>query len=244
MPLVINQITDAIDGLTISSNNFLPGFSSDNPGISARQLQIDFGYGTASNPGNGWYWIQPTPLLQPILTYCDFTTEGGGWTMWRSYSYQNQSTLNRANCNERVAQYRDGFAVFEAPFDWRIAIQDGAFRQHLAYVSNNGTFDSLAANNYAVISPISAATDFFQGSGSQVTIPCYGRIRGFSVANAPFAGTYTMQWWYNVNSFEYHTDSSIAGVPGSVSSEDNFGYYGTINNTAWPVTAYTVKFVR
>jgi hypothetical protein len=92
--------------------------------------------------------------------------------------------------------------------------------------------------------PTTPAQDFFQGSGNQVTIPNYGVLRGFSTFGPPFTGTYQSQWWYNTNDFEVHTDSSVSGIPGSASSEDNYGYFAVLNTVSFPVNTYSVKFVR
>jgi hypothetical protein len=245
MPLTFNGSNGTISGLSLLSTNFLPGMTPANPGISANNLQANFGYGTAGRPGNGWYWIRPTAQLPTILTYCDFTTEGGGWTMWRSYSFQRQSSLYRTNGNERTAQYQDGFDLFEAPFDWKVGIPlRSTNREFLMYVSTSGQFDAKAQNNFAVISPTGSAQDFFSGAANNTLIPTFGRIRGNIFANAPYIGgtQNASGWYYNNSSYEQHIDGG--SIPGAISSEDNFGYYGTNNTNHWNVDNYTVKFVR
>jgi hypothetical protein len=246
MPLDIAvSSNNTIPNFKIVPENFLPGFNPDNPGKSALQLQREFGFGTAGKPGNGWYWIAPNDQLQAILTYCDFTTEGGGWTMWRSYSYQRRGSLANAFTNTRNSQFYDGFDLFEAPHDWRIAIQTRSTnREFLFYISLNGQYDATAQSNFAVVFPSNSSQDFFVGSGQQISIPNYGVLRGYRTFGDPYTGTYRSQWWYNSSNFEVHTDSSVSGIPGSVSSEDNYGFFGTINNTSFPVNSYSVKFVR
>ena len=245
MPITFNGTDGTISGLSLQVNNFLPGMTPTNPGISAQNLKVNYGYGTTGKPGNGWYWIQPTSTVPAILTYCDFTTEGGGWTMWRSYSYQRQGSLYRTNGNERSPQYQDGFDLFEAPYDWKVSIPlKGTYREFLMYVSTSGRYDTKALSNYVVVFPTSSTQDFFSGSASANLIPCYGKIRGNAFANSPYSGgvNNACGWYYNNSSYEQHIDGS--SIPGAVSSEDNFGYYGTNNTAHWNVDNYTVKFVR
>jgi hypothetical protein len=245
MPLTFNGASGTIAGLSLLVNNLYPGMTSNNPGTSAWQLQQSFGFGTAGKPGNGWYWIQPTTSVPALLTYCDFTTEGGGWTMWRSYSWQRQGSLYRVNGNERSTQFQDGFDCFEAPFDWKTAIpRRSTNREFLMYVSTSGRFDTKAQNNYAVIFPTGSAQDFFSGAANNILIPTYGRIRGNTFSNSPYTGgtQNATGWYYNNASYEQHIDGG--SIPGAISSEDNFGYYGTNNTSHWNVDNYTVKFVR
>ena len=235
----------SLSNFVVQPSNFLPGFTPENPGISAANLQAKYGYGTAGKPGNGWYWIRPTVEQPAIFTYCNFTTEGGGWTLWRSYSYQQRGTFVNLSANTRNAQYHSGFDIFEAPYDWKVSIPTlNSNRQFLFYISLTGNFDSVAANNYAVIAPSNTSQDFFIGSGTQVSIPCYGKTRGYSTYGSPYSGGYLSQWWYNTSGYEPHTDSSVSGIPGSASSEDNFGFFNVINNASFPVNSYSLKFVR
>lgn len=216
-----------------------PGLSASNPAISAKELKDVYNFGSEGMPGNGWYWIQPAGESL-IYTYCDFTTEGGGWTMIMSYIWSNRN--NSFWNNNNIACRQDGFSEFITPRNWRLALKSGAQHEFLAYNSNSGVFDGHSANNFYVAQPASDAQNFLIGSGNSVSgIAGYGKCRGYTIGQAPYSTSYHAYWWYNT-SYMPHVDTGH--VPGAPSSEDSFGYYGTRNTSIINDQQYLVWMVR
>lgn len=228
-----------VAGSQIALLNY-PGLSPDNPAPSAKWLLDNYQFGSANKPGNGWYWIG-TSAAAAIHTYCDFTTEGGGWTMWRSYEYDYRLGGYYANDNHQTQQH--GFNWFDTPLYWKRSLRASTNEEFLFYISPNGKFDATAANYFVVVKPTSSAQNFFYGSGSSTTgIPCYGKWAGYTIGQAPYSFSYNCYWWYNTSGYEPHTD--VGHLPGSVSSEDAFGYWGTINTSRFYSGMINVKMVR
>lgn len=214
-----------------------PGLRAGNPAPSAKYLLDNYQFGSAGKPGNGWYWIGGNGVPS-ILTYCDFTSQGGGWTMWRSYEYDYRLGGYYANDNHQTQQH--GFHWFDAPLTWKRSIKSGAQEEFLFYVSSDGFYNS---NYFCVVQPTNSSQNFFYGAGSAVTgIPGYGNIDGYSLGQPPYSFTYHMYWWYNTSGFEPHSD--IGHIPNSVSSEDAFGYWGSINSNRFGPGKVDVKMVR
>jgi len=229
------------DALIVNNNMTLPvGFSPSNPGTSAKQLKDTYGY-----TQNGWYWIKPSSATPAIYTYCDFTTEGGGWTAYRMYGFNNSLGSRNTGYDNYSIEHR--FAdCFDAPLSWKRALKSGTHTEFLLYVSNSGTdFDANAADNYVVVLPTATSQDFLHknnANGGQQGIPCYGRALGMSIGQAPYSFAFHCYWWSYTGATETHAD--MGHLPGAVASQDHFGYFGTINSSIWGQDKYFISMAR
>lgn len=237
----LHVFTDSIKTKNIIID-ILDGTAPTRAAPSAKFLKDTYNYST-----NGVYWIKPNSFGFPFLTYCDFTTEGGGWTCYRSSIYENRNFTN--SLGYTVTHYSSN-AVFFNPelFTLRASIILGlkasTYPEFLMYISNDGSYDAHSLNNYVVVKPNSSAQNFLTNTGDQIGgIPTYGKIRGYNVGAGGLGSGYTVNWWYNT-SYEPHIDAQNAGIPNSVSSEDNFGYFGSINSSHYTAGQYRVCLIR
>lgn len=224
------------------------GLSPDDPAPSAYYLKQTHNYGATGMPGNGLYWIKPTNWNGPPLqTYCDFTTQGGGWTCIKSYIFQNRDLTGSAHLSgRRTSDNGFSFSRFFPPYEWMNKIKSGTYNSYLFYVSNSGAYDSHSLNNYAVVNPDTSGRDFMGTSGDAVyDIPGYGVVRGYTCTENPNSSGYRMRWWWHSDiNYEIHFDTSSVGVPGSVSSEDSFGYYANYNTSHITNDQFLVVCIR
>lgn len=221
----------------------LDGMAPTRAAPSAKYLKDTFGYAT-----NGVYWIQPASTPFPFLTYCDFTTEGGGWTCVRSTVYENRGNTNNTYYSGLMTS--TGYPEFNPELfilrtSMMSALKAGTYPEFLIYISNAGTFDAHSSNNYCVVKPSTAAQDFLQGTANGLGgIPTYGKIRGYSIGSGGLGSGYTVSWWYNQSSQEPHIDATGGGIPNSVSSEDAFGFFNSLNTNHYNTGQYHLRFIR
>jgi hypothetical protein len=204
------------------------GTNKEWPGKTCLDIMIM----NASLPSGGFYWVKPG--AQPAFkVFCDMKTEGGGWTLIESFSYQNNTV--------QAAPFRD-FA-FDSPVN-----QDNPYKWDYYRLSNarmtdlqsgisrwratcNAHLDVNAVMNKDYVIVRQATRDFltpFSGCSSVYSI----NVRGIKCTNCLVSlnqgsiSPYKNHLYINSNT--YCGTGSISNV-GSVSGETDFGYYTNPN---------------
>ena len=161
--------------------------------------------------------------------YCDFKSEPGfAWTLVMSWANKN-----RAWSAFRRNSLRENAPVNENSLIWNmyrlsltrmrsLQAHSTHWRATCSYPTHGIDFTDYIRGNFKDFN----IADFI-GSGQCRKVE-FANIRGHIGLQL------TVRFWQGAKSFFLHTDSSSSGCnfnarSGSVSSEDNFGYYGAVN---------------
>ncbi|KAL9953345.1 hypothetical protein ACROYT_G040747 [Oculina patagonica] len=178
---------------------------------------------------NGFYWLLDDQDKQ-YVAYCDLSSEpGAAWTLVMSWNREYKD----------LPQIKSNGFMQDAPINhntpnWYI------YRQTLARMKSLRSRSTYwrATCSFNIMKQKIDYRDYIRGKFSDFDLTFVGNncfpvdyvnIRG----HAAGSGT-TVRFWQGY-SYILHTDSSMPGScafkpnPGSVASEDNFGYYGIIN---------------
>ncbi|XP_028413149.1 uncharacterized protein LOC114536005 [Dendronephthya gigantea] len=176
---------------------------------------------------NGYYNIYDASS-NLITVYCDMTSEAGkAWTLVMSWATRNKD----------MTEFRSTFLSVDAPVD-------PGFLNWNKYRMSLGMMNDLSAQ-----STHWRATCSFPTHGVDYVDYVRGKFRDFDIVNfrqwrvckrveyvnirGHQCSDCDMPWWQDLQS-SLHTDSSYKTcgfdpTQGAVSSEDNFGYYSTVN---------------
>ncbi|CAH3143620.1 unnamed protein product, partial [Pocillopora meandrina] len=161
--------------------------------------------------------------------YCDFKSEPGfAWTLVMSWAHKN-----RAWSAFRRNSFREDAPVNENSLIWNmyrlsltrmrsLKAHSTHWRASCSYPTHGIDFTDYIRGNFKDFNIVD-----FIGSGQCKKVE-FVNIRGHNGVHL------TVRFWQAAKSYFLHTDSSSSGCnfnarSGSVSSEDNFGYYHTIN---------------
>lgn len=220
------------------------------PALSGIQLR-DEGY------PSGFYYLQPSGYSTSYYTYVNNDFQGGGWVLFHRVTRSNYDNIAFTS-NRDMTNYTSAYSErFMAPWAFMNSIRSARTTgnigrsEFLTYITNdiNNTNDSHSDNNFAVVKPNTSGQDFADGSGGGVNdIPTYGKIRGYQIQDQisywSSGSIYDTRWWYNSDSnYPPHFDTSSTGVPGSITSEDAFGYT-TTNSSHWTGSQFLCWFIR
>ena len=119
--------------------------TKENPGKSCRDI-LD------TTTKSGSYWIQPDGDSFPVLSYCDMSFQGGGWTL-ASYGYVASTSSNNENKNIPNMNHPNGYTWHPNKRDNSqgvIALQHGAVN-----LARGAKYMIMAAGN----NPVSGGID-------------------------------------------------------------------------------------
>jgi len=177
----------------------------------------------------GYYKIYDT-VGNGFTVYCDLETEpGAAWTLVVSWSLKNKGFSSFRSSPLSVND-----PVNENSPNWFLYRLTSDRMKSLKHVSTHWratcSFDKYGINQYKdYVRGRFAAADILAYLGSGICLKTeLVNIRGHIGIHK------TVRFWQVVNAYFLHTDSSLKGCQfdptvGSISSEDNFGYYNTVN---------------
>ena len=178
-----------------------------------------------------FYWLFDSHDKR-YVAYCDFSSEpGAAWTLVMSW--------NRAS--KDLPHFRSKTFLQDAPINNKTPNWN-SYRQTLARMKTLRSQSKYwrATCSYNLMEQKIDYRDYLRGKFSDFDIMDYlGQGHCFPVdfvnirEHAAGSGT-TVRFWQMQNTYMLTTDSSVTGCgfvasAGAVPSEDNFGYYGTIN---------------
>ena len=162
------------------------GLTKENPGKSCRDI-LDTSRTTLKS---GSYWIQPDGDSFPVLSYCDMSFQGGGWTL-ASYGYvatNTYGTFNSGNKNIPNMNHPNGYTWHPNKRDNSqgvIALQHGAVN-----LARGAKYMIMAAGN----NPVSGG------------INKYSYVYSIDISNNPYKITFA-------NHNRYHGATGTSTIP-------------------------------
>ena len=185
---------------------------------------------------NGFYWLFDDQN-QRYVAYCDLSSEpGSAWTLFVSW--------NRAS--KDLPHFRSKTFLQDAPINQNTPNWH-AYRQTLARMkslrSHSTHWRATCSFNQPRFQNLEKAIDYrdyIRGKFSDfdiMTFLGYGKCHPVEYVNIrghAAGGGATVQFWQLQSQYFLHIDSSFSGCAfkpntGAVPSEDNFGYYNSVN---------------
>lgn len=203
------------------------------------------------NPGlyarDGVYKIKFVGETSPTAVYCDMTFAGGGWTAIESTSLAmaRSATYQKAAFTQDLIRGGSNNLSVGSPFPW------SDYRISKARMSNlcGTNCDWLSRVKYSSRSPNSS---WLRVYGANLTN--WSQAGGTLSIEATIRGTYLTRAnrniWNQTDAYHAHVDTPNLGIPNSVSSEDAFGFYVSVNsalinnNDEWGGSHITIWFIR
>lgn len=179
---------------------------------------------------NGYYKIYDFQTNTFLTVYCDFTSEpGAAWTLIESFAFNNRMLdafrIHPFSANAPVNDKTPNWHLYRMSFAQMkfLRSQSTHWRATCSfYTKTPYIYSDYARANFADFNLLS-----FTGYNVCKKME-YVNIRGHQCVDC------TATWFAVVKTYGTHIDSSFSScqfVPkGSVSSEDNFGFYGTTTN--------------
>ena len=178
---------------------------------------------------DGFYDIYDFHTNKIITVYCDMTSEpGSAWTLVMSFALKNKLTnsmndkalLQNVPINEQSPNWGI-YRMSHSQMNY-LKSQSTHWRATCSYPTNKVDYRDYVRAKFSDFDVLA-----FAGSGICKKVE-FINIRGHQCAQC------TSKWWHVLNTYMAHIDSSSSGCQldartGSISSEDNFGHYRSIN---------------